>query len=41
MKWDSRLPSLVFEVVGSVAICGVAYAADRLVGAAHRRVART
>ena len=40
MKQDSRFPSLIVEVVGTAAICGVAYAAERLVGAARRRTAR-
>jgi hypothetical protein len=37
MKHDSRINSLVLEMVGSVAICGFAYAAEVLVGARRRR----
>lgn len=40
MKLESRFPALIVEVVGTAAICGVAYAAERLVGAARRRTAR-
>ena len=34
---DSRLTSLILEMVGSAAICGLTYAAERLVGARRRR----
>lgn len=32
-----RLSSLFVEMVGSAAICGVAYAAEMLIGARRRR----
>jgi hypothetical protein len=34
---ESRLTSLVVEMVGSAAICGLTYAAERLIGARRRR----
>lgn len=37
MTTQSRLSALLVEMVGSAAICGMAYAADRLMGAARRR----
>ena len=30
---DSRLNSFIVEMVGSAAICGLTYAAERLIGA--------
>lgn len=36
----SRLSSLIVEMVGSAAICGVAYAAEALIGARRRRALR-
>lgn len=36
----SRLLSLLIEMAGSAAICGVAYAAETLIGARRRRVFR-
>lgn len=34
----TAMHSLLVEMIGSVAICGVAYAAEALVGARRRRV---
>lgn len=36
MHPDSRLTSLVVEMVGSAAICGLAYAAEWLIDARRR-----
>ncbi len=38
--WHSRLSLLIVEMVGSAAVCGVAYAAEALIGARRRRVLR-
>ena len=41
MHHHSRITSLLIEMAGSAAICGVAYAAEMLIGAHQkRRVAR-
>jgi hypothetical protein len=40
MKHDSRITALLFEMIGSAAICGVVFVADLVVGAQRRRAAR-
>jgi hypothetical protein len=40
MRTDNRVTSLLVEMVGSAAICGVAYAAELLIDARRRRHAR-
>lgn len=37
MHQDNRFTSLLIEMVGSVAICGLAYGADILLGLRRRR----
>ena len=37
MMPDSRLTSFIVEMVGSAAICGLTYAAERLIGARRQR----
>lgn len=37
MHRHNRLTSLLIEMAGSAAICGVAYAAELLIGAHRRR----
>ncbi len=37
----SRLSSFLVEMAGSVAVCGVAYLAEALVGAHRRRALRS
>lgn len=37
---QSRLGSFLVEMAGSVAVCGVAYLAEALVGARRRRALR-
>ncbi|HWE56131.1 MAG TPA: hypothetical protein VG435_11505 [Acidimicrobiales bacterium] len=36
MRYESRLTSLIVEMVGSAAICGVAYAAEVYIGRRRR-----
>lgn len=40
MRHDSRIASLFIEMVGSAAICGVAYAAEAFVLSRRRRLGR-
>jgi hypothetical protein len=40
MTPHNRLTSLLIEMAGSAAVCGVAYAAERLIGAHRRRSSR-
>lgn len=37
MKPESRMTALLVEMIGSAAICGMAFATDRLLGARRRR----
>lgn len=39
MNPESRMPALIVEMLGSAAICGMALATDRLLGARRRRSA--
>lgn len=41
MKPSSRKASLLVEMIGSAVICGVAFVADLLIDARHRRAATT
>ena len=40
MHPHNRITSLLIEMAGSAAICGVAYAAEMLIGAHKRRASR-
>lgn len=40
MHPHNRITSLLIEITGSAAICGVAYAAEKLIGAHKRRGGR-
>ncbi len=37
MKPESRISALIVEMLGSAAICGMAFATDRLLGVRRRR----
>lgn len=37
MRPDSRISSLIVEMLGSAAICGMAFVTDRLLGVHRRR----